>query len=79
MRARAGVDPSATPGAFLFLRDGRCREDIEIKPSVADVLLGTLTPLKYEACRQKIESVVVVEDDEVMNAMRVMQRREQLL
>ena len=74
-----GVEPSAAPGAFLSLRDGCCREDIEIKPSVADGLLGTLTPLTYEVCRRNVESVAVVEDAEVMNAMRVLQRKEQLM
>ena len=74
-----GVEPSAAPGAFLSLRDGCCREDIEIKPSVADGLLGTLTPLTYQVCRRNVESVAVVEDAEVMNAMRVFQRKEQLM
>jgi threonine dehydratase len=74
-----GVEPSAAPGAYLSLRDGRCREDIEIKNSVADGLLGTLTPLTFDVCSRNVESVAVVEDDEVMDAMRVLQRKEQIM
>jgi len=74
-----GVEPSAAPGAYMSLRDGFCHEDIEIKPSIADGLLGTLTPLTYKVCRRNVDSVAVVEDAEVMSAMRVFQRKEQLM
>jgi len=74
-----GVEPSAAPGAYLSLKDGFCYEEIEIKPSVADGLLGTLTPLTYEICRKNVESVAVVDDTEVIDAMKVFQRKEQLM
>jgi len=63
----------------MSLRDGFCHEDIEIKPSIADGLLGTLTSLTYKICHRNVDSVAVVEDAEVMNAMRVFQRKEQLM
>jgi threonine dehydratase len=74
-----GVEATAAPGAYLSLRDGRCHERIDIKPSVADGLMGTFTPLTFEISRNLIESVKLVEEDEIIHAMRVFQREEQLM
>jgi len=74
-----GVEPTAAPGAYLSLRDGYCHERIDIKPSVADGLLGTLTPLTFEISRDLIEGVKLVEEDEIIHAMRVFQQDEQLM
>ena len=74
-----GVEPSAAPGAYLSLRDGRCYERIDIRPSVADGLLGTLTPLTFEISRNLIEGVKLVEEDEIVQAMQVFQQDEQLM
>jgi threonine dehydratase len=74
-----GVEATAAPGAYLSLRDGRCHERIDIKPSVADGLMGTFTPLTFEISRDLIESVKLVEEEEIIHAMRVFQREEQLM
>lgn len=74
-----GVEATAAPGAYLSLRDGRCHERIDIKPSVADGLMGTFTPLTFEISKNLIESVKLVEEDEIVHAMRVFQREEQLM
>ena len=74
-----GVEATAAPGAYLSLRDGCCHERIDIKPSVADGLMGTFTPLTFEISRDLIESVKLVEEEEIIHAMRVFQREEQLM
>jgi len=74
-----GVEPTAAPGAYLSLRDGRCHERIDLRPSVADGLLGTFTPLTFEISRDLVEGVKLVEEDEIINAMRVFQHEEQLM
>lgn len=74
-----GVEPTAAPGAYLSYRDNRCHERIDLHPSIADGLLGTLTPLTYDISHGLVESVKLVEEDEIINAMRVFQLDEQLM
>jgi len=74
-----GVEPTAAPGAYLSFQDGRCHERVDIRPSVADGLLGTLTPLTWEISRNLVEGVKLVEEDEIIQAMRVFQEDEQLM
>ncbi len=74
-----GIESTAAPGAYMSLRDNRCHERIDIKPSIADGLMGTFTPLTFEISRDLIECVKLVEDDEIIHAMRVFQREEQLM
>jgi threonine dehydratase len=74
-----GVEPTAAPGAYLSFRDGVCHEQIELKPSLADGLLGGLAPLAWKICRNRVSQVELVDDDQVAHAMRVFQRDEQLM
>jgi threonine dehydratase len=74
-----GVEPTAAPGAYLSFRDGLCHERIELRPSVADGLLGTLTPLTWQISRDLVDDVLLVEEDEIISAMRVFQQDEQLM
>lgn len=74
-----GVEATAAPGAYLSFRDGFCHERVKIRPSVADGLLGTLTPLTWEISRNLVEGVKLVEEDEIIHAMQVFQHDEQLM
>lgn len=74
-----GVEPTAAPGAYLSFRDGYCHERVDIKPSVADGLLGTLTPLTFAITHPLVEQIVVVEEEEIFQAMRVFEDEEQLI
>ncbi|MBL7064578.1 MAG: threonine/serine dehydratase [Anaerolineae bacterium] len=74
-----GVEPTAAPGAYLSFRDGTCHERIELRPSVADGLLGTLTPLTWQISRDLVDDVLLVEEDEIIGAMQVFQQDEQLM
>lgn len=77
--AVVGVEPTAAPGAYMSFRDGYCHERIDLEPSVADGLLGTLTPLTWEISRGIVKEVVLVEEEEIIEAMRVFQQEEQLM
>ena len=46
--------------SIKFLMDGRCHEQVDIRSSVADGLLGTLTPLTWEISRNLFEGVKLV-------------------
>jgi threonine dehydratase len=74
-----GVEPAAAPGAFLSFRDGFCHERVEIKPSVADGLLGTLTPLTFAITHPLVEQVAIVEEEEIFQAIRVFEDEEQVI
>ena len=74
-----GVEPTAAPGAYFSFQDGCCREQVDIRPSVADGLLGTFTPLTWEISRNLLEGVKLVEEDDIIQAMRVFQLDEQLM
>jgi threonine dehydratase len=74
-----GIEPSAAPAAYMSLRDGVCYEEIEIKPSLADGLLGGFGRLPFEVSRHLIEDVFLVEEDEIAAAMRILQQDEQLM
>jgi threonine dehydratase len=74
-----GVEAAAAPGAYLSFKDGYCHETVEIKPSVADGLMGTLTPLTFEISHPLVESIQVVAETEIIQAMKVLQQDEQLM
>ena len=64
-----GVEAAAAPGAYLSFKDGFCHETVQIKPSVADGLMGTLTPLTFDICYPLVEAIQVVEEEEIIHAM----------
>ena len=51
----------------------------ELKQSIADGLLGTFSPLPFEITRGRVEGVRLVDDDEIVAAMRAFQEDEQLI
>jgi threonine dehydratase len=74
-----GVEAAAAPGAFLSFRDGYCHETVDIQPSLADGLLGTLTPLTYSIASRLVEKIVTVEEEAIRTAMRHFFDREQMV
>lgn len=74
-----GVAPAASPAAYLSLRDGTCYEEIDTRPSLADGLLGGFDRIPFEICRNLIQDVELVEEDDIVQAMRVYQQDEQLM
>jgi len=74
-----GVEPSAAPSAYMSFKGGVCYERIETKPSIADGLLGGIGRLPFDLMRTRVERVELVEDDEIAQAMAVLQQDEQLM
>lgn len=74
-----GVEAAAAPGAFLSFRDGRCHESVAIKPSLADGLLGTLTPLTYSIAGRLVSAIHTVEEAEIASALKLLLEHEQII
>jgi threonine dehydratase len=73
-----GVESSAAPGAQMSFRDGYCHERIPLGSSIADGLMGTLTPLTFDLTYDRVEKIAVVDDEQIVKAMRVFQEEEQM-
>ena len=79
-RARIfGAEPAASPGAYLSMQTGVAHERITLKPSLADGLSGGTSPYPFSLFKDKVEQVVLLEEDEIANAMRVFQQDEQII
>ena len=74
-----GVEPANAPGAYLSLQEGRCLERIATKPSLADGLLGGPSPVTFQLLSQFLEQVVLAEEEEILQAMSLLQKSEQIL
>lgn len=74
-----GIEPVAAPGAYMSFRDNYCHERIDLNDSIADGLLGTLTQLTWQISRNLVESIVLVEEEEIIKAMKIFKEEEQLI
>ncbi len=74
-----GVEAAAAPGAYLSFRDGRCHASVDIKPSLADGLLGTLTPLTYSIVGKLVSAIHTVEEAEIAAALKLLLEHEQII
>lgn len=74
-----GVEAAAAPGAYLSFKDGFCHETVAIKPSVADGLMGTLTPLTFDITYPLVESIQVMSEPEIIYAMQILQKDDQIM
>jgi threonine dehydratase len=74
-----GVQPEASPSAFLSLRDGRAYETYEAGPTICDGLAGGFGQLPFQAAGPLIEQVLVVPEADVRRALGWLLVEEQLL
>ena len=74
-----GAEPAASPGAFMSMRDGIARERIELKPSLADGLSGGTSPFPFKLFHDKVEKIILLEENEIAYAMRIFQQDEQIM
>lgn len=74
-----GAEPSAAPSAFRSIKEGVCYERIDVLPSIADGLLGGVGKLPFEIFRDRLESVALIDDSEMVEAMKAYQQDEQLM
>ncbi|MCL7455195.1 MAG: pyridoxal-phosphate dependent enzyme [Anaerolineae bacterium] len=74
-----GVQPLASPSAFLSFRDGHAYETYDAGPTICDGLAGGFGRLPFEIAADLVEGVLVVSDAAVRRAVGWLVAHEQLL
>jgi threonine dehydratase len=74
-----GVQPEASPAAYLSLRDGRPHETYPAGPTICDGLAGGFGRVPFEIVGDLIEDIVVVPEADVRRAVAWLLGREQLV
>ena len=64
-----GVQPEASPAAYLSLRDGRPYEEYDAAPTIADGLAGGFGRLPFEIAGDLIDEIVLVSEEETRAAV----------
>ena len=64
-----GVQPEASPAAYLSLRDGRPYEEYDAAPTIADGLAGGFGRLPFEISGHLIDEIALVSEDEIRAAI----------
>jgi threonine dehydratase len=64
-----GVQPEASPAAYLSLRDGRPYEEYHAAPTISDGLAGGFGRLPFETAGHLIDEVVLVSEEETRAAV----------
>jgi len=64
-----GVQPEASPAAYLSLRDGRPYEEYDAAPTIADGLAGGFGRLPFEIAHDLIDAIVLVSEEETRAAV----------
>jgi threonine dehydratase len=74
-----GLQPEASPSAYLSLRDGRPYETYPAGPTICDGLAGGFGRVPFEAAANLIEEVLVVPEVDIRRAVAWLLAREQLV
>jgi threonine dehydratase len=74
-----GVQPDASPAAYLSFRDGHPYETYPAAPTICDGLAGGFGRVPFELARQWIDTVLVVPEADVRRAVTWLLAREQLV
>jgi threonine dehydratase len=74
-----GVQPEASPAAYLSLRDGRPYETYPAGPTLCDGLAGGFGRLPFQIARRLVDEIVVVPEDAVREAIGWLAAEEQVL
>jgi threonine dehydratase len=74
-----GVQPEASPAAFLSLRDGYAHETYAAAPTICDGLAGGFGRVPFEMAAQLIDEIVVVPEADVRQAVGWLLAQEQLV
>ena len=66
-----GVQPAASPPMYAFFETGST-DALPIAPTIADGVAGNIErdSITWKLCRQLVDEVVVVEEDEIAGSMR---------
>ncbi len=73
------VQPSASPALRDSLRDGKCYEEYDAAPTICDGLAGGIGKICFEIAQKLIDAVVIVEESEVKQAIRLLAETQQLI
>jgi threonine dehydratase len=74
-----GIQPDASPSAFLSLRDGRAYEAYDAGPTICDGLAGGFGRLPFDIIRDLVAGVQVVPEKQVRHAVAWLMAREHLV
>ncbi len=74
-----GVQPEASPAAYLSLRDGHPYETYPAAPTICDGLAGGFGRVPYQLAAHLIDQVSIVPEAEVREAVRWLVAHEQLV
>jgi threonine dehydratase len=74
-----GVQPEASPAAYLSLRDGRAYETYPAEPTICDGLAGGFGRVPFELARDLIDEILVVPEAAVRQAVGWLLANEQLV
>lgn len=74
-----GVQPEASPAAYLSLRDGRPYETYPAVPTICDGLAGGFGRVPFQLAADLIDEVVIVAEDAVRHAVRWLLVQKQLV
>ncbi len=74
-----GLQPEASPAAYLSLRDGRPYETYPAGPTLCDGLAGGFGRVPFELARHLIDDVLVLPEPDIREAIAWLAAHEQLL
>lgn len=74
-----GLQPEASPSAYLSLRDGRPYETYPAGPTICDGLAGGFGRVPFAVASGLIDEILVVPEADIRRAVAWLLRREQLL
>ncbi|MGA9351961.1 MAG: threonine/serine dehydratase [Anaerolineae bacterium] len=64
-----GVQPEASPAAYLSLKEGHCYERYEAGPTICEGLAGGFGIVPFQITRDLIDEVVIVSEEEIHEAI----------
>ena len=74
-----GVQPEASPAAYLSLKEGRCYERYEAAPTICEGLAGGFGIVPFRIAKDLIDEVVLVSEEETRAAIFALLEAEQLV
>jgi threonine dehydratase len=73
-----GVQPDASPAAYLSFRDGRAHETYDAGPTICDGLAGGFGRVPFEIAADLVDEIIVVPEADVRHAVAWLLAQEQL-
>lgn len=74
-----GVQVAASPSAYLSFKEGQVYEHYKSAPTIAEGLAGGFGVLPFQAARHLIDDVILIEEDELYEAIYTLLAKEQLV